>query len=86
MLPAFFSISKTLSRFMKEPDICLKILSNSSSWNICHISPKYVMYMTLYIVYFLLMSNITLILLLLHNINIHDIIYGFYENCGYIRA
>ena len=41
--------------------------------------------MTLYIVYFLLMSNITLNLLLLHNINIPDIIYGFYENCGPIR-
>nr|ABZ07227.1 hypothetical protein ALOHA_HF4000ANIW133C7ctg1g33 [uncultured marine crenarchaeote HF4000_ANIW133C7] len=65
---------------MIEPDICSKILSNSSSWNICHISPKYVMYMTLYIVYFLIIGTLTRIILVLHNINIIDIIYSFYEN------
>jgi len=38
------------------------------------------MYMTLYIVYFLIVGTITRIILVLHNINIIDIIYSFYEN------
>ena len=49
-----------------------------------HISPKNVIFMTLYIVYLLIISNVTCITLLLHNINITDIIYSFYENCGSI--
>ena len=44
------------------------------------------MYMTLYIVYFLIVSTITRIILELHNINIIDIIYSFYENNWPIRS
>jgi len=29
-------------------------------WNICHISPRNVIYMTLYVVYLVFMSSITL--------------------------
>jgi len=42
--------------------------------------------MTLYIVYSLVVSNLTGKLVVLHNTNITDIIYSFYENCWPICA